>query len=191
MKRLPIIAALAVLATLWTAPNAWAHTELIASDPAKDAQVATAPQQLTLTFSEPIDPTLAKVTVAGADGTAWTVGVIAGSGATLTVPVTPAGPAGLYTISYTITSADGDPVTGTVAFTLTTAVPTPTTTTTTTTTTAPAESSAAPDPAAQPTDAGDGGLPAWVWIVLGLVVVAVIVVGLLVRRSGSRPTDAP
>jgi copper resistance protein C len=89
MKRLTIIAILAALATLWTAPNAWAHTELTASTPAEGAQVAAAPQQLSLTFSEPVDPAATKVTVTGAEGTAWTVGAITATNTTLTVPVTP------------------------------------------------------------------------------------------------------
>ena len=183
MTRLPIIAILAAVVTLWTAPNAWAHTELTASDPADGARVATAPSSLTLTFTEPVDPEDATVTVIGPGNVEWAAGAITAAGTTLTVPVTPAGPAGRYTIAYRIVSADGDPVGGSVTFTLTSAV------TTTTTTTQPTVSSAAPAPGAQPEDAGDGGLPAWVWVVMGLVVAGVIAVGVAVVRSGSRPSD--
>jgi methionine-rich copper-binding protein CopC len=189
MKRLTTAALLAVLALFVTAPAAWAHTELTASNPAEGAQVATPPTQLTLTFTEPVDPAAATVKVTGADGTAWAVGPITATDATLTAPVTPAGQPGQYTIDYTITSADGDPVSGAVKFTLTTAVPPPTTSgTTTTTTDAPADPPA-PAPAAQSTDAGSGGLPAWVWIVLAVALVAAAVVAVLVRRSSTRPTE--
>lgn len=188
MKRLTTAALLAVLALLGTAPTAWAHTELTSSNPAEGAQVATPPTALTLTFNEPVDPAAATVTVTGTDGTAWTVGPITAADTTLTVPVTAAGQAGQYTIDYRIISADGDPVRGAVKFTLTTAIAPPATSSTATTTTdaPPAEPPAA---AAQSSTAGQGGLPVWVWIVLGLAVVAAVVVAVLVRRSGTRPTE--
>jgi methionine-rich copper-binding protein CopC len=72
-----------------------------------------------LTFSEPIDPKQATVTVTGNDQTTWQVGTITAKNTTLTIPVTPAGPAGPYSIRYAITSADADPVSGSVGFTLT------------------------------------------------------------------------
>lgn len=177
MKRLPIIAIVAALVTLWTAPNAWAHTELVASDPEDGAQVIVALSSVTLTFNEPVDPDEATISVIGPGNAEWEAGAITAAGHRLIMPVTPTGPTGRYTIAYRIVSADGDPVAGSVNFSLAAvddAKP-------------PTVSSAVPAERAQPEDAGDGGLPVWVWVVMGLVVAGVIAVGVAVKRS-SRPS---
>lgn len=180
MKRLPIIAIVAALVTLWTAPNAWAHTELVSSDPADGAKVITYVSSVTLTFNEPVDPDEATISVIGPGNAEWEAGAITASGTRLTMPVRPTGPTGHYTIAYRIVSADGDPVGGSVSFSLAAVddgkPPTRSTV-----------SSSAPDVRAQPEDAGDGGLPVWVWVVMGLVVAGVIGVGVAVKRS-SRPS---
>ncbi|NGY62574.1 copper resistance protein CopC [Lentzea sp. NEAU-D13] len=101
--------------------------------------------------------------MSGPDGTKWTVGAAAVAGAVVTAPVTATGPAGTYTITWKVVSGDGDPVSGTIDFSL--SAPATTTTTTTTTTTVPtttvvaATSSAAP--AAQ-AESDNGGVPIWV-----------------------------
>ncbi len=184
-RRLATVALLSGAALVCTATPAAAHATLIASTPAKDASLAAPPEQVQLTFDEPVTPADNAVSVAGPDGTAWTVGQPAVAGAVLTVPVRPAGPAGLHTLTYRVLSGDGDLVDGTVRFTLTTAPPaattTPTTTTTTTTTSAPVPTSTV-EPAAATTD--DGGVPGWVWIVGGIVVVlAGLVAALFATRS--------
>lgn len=186
MRRPLLILPMTLLALFAAVPMASAHTTLTASDPAEGASVAAPPSQITLTFNEPVKPEATTVTVAGADGTAWTVGQITAKDATVLVPVTPAGPAGPYTLTFKIDSVDDHPVTGTVKFTM--AVPAATTTTVppTTTTTAPSSSAPAVDPAAsssQPT--GDGGVPFWVWIIVAVVVLAAaaFVVGRRKRTS--------
>lgn len=168
MKRLPIIAVVAAIVTLWTAPNAWAHTELVASDPDDGAQVIVALSSVTLTFNEPVDPDEATIDVIGPGNAEWESGAITAVGNRLTMPVRPTGPTGRYTMAYRIVSADGDPVAGSVHFSL-----------------------AAVDDAVPPTRSSaasatrDGGLPVWVWVVMGLVVAGVIAVGVAVKR-GSR-----
>ncbi|WP_460407174.1 copper resistance CopC family protein [Actinophytocola sediminis] len=177
------------LAMVGMASVAAAHTELTGSDPAEGARVATAPSQLTLTFTEPVDPTKATVRVTANDGTAWQVGTITATDATLTVPVTPAGPAGPYAIDYRIISADGDPVTGAVRFTLTAPVPAATTTPPPTTTETESSAAAAPEQAAadaaEPTE---GGVPAWVWLAIGVVVLAAIATGVARNRNRRNTT---
>jgi methionine-rich copper-binding protein CopC len=164
MRKLLPAAVLAGLALLATAAPAAAHTELESSNPADGAQLAAPPTQLTLTFSEPVSTQGATVTVTGPNGNPWQVGTITAQNSTLTVPVQPAGPAGQYTLAWKITSADGDPASGTVRFALTApaVVTTPPATTTPppTTTTAPANPSTVAQ--AQQTGSGDdGGIPAW------------------------------
>lgn len=164
-----------------TATPAMAHAELIDSDPADGASVATAPAQVRLTFDEPVTPAPNVVEIVGPDNTTWTVGKPTISGAVITAPVQANGPAGAYTLTYRVVSGDGDEVTGDVAFTLTTpATTTPPPTTTTTTT------SATTTPATSATTSGDdGGVPAWVWIA-GAAVLAAAGLGVALRTSRAR-----
>jgi len=186
MRTLLSATVLALLAVLAMASPALAHATLTASNPAEGAQVATAPTQLTLTFNEPVSPDQVTITVTGPGGATWQVGAITGTDTTLTAPVQPAGPAGPYTMSYSIQSADEHPVTGAVNFAMTTAVVTTTTpppTTTEPTTTEP--TAPAPAPRAQDTSADDDGIPVWVWIV-GAVVVLVAGVAVALGLSRKR-----
>jgi copper resistance protein C len=175
---------------------ALAHTSLKSSNPAKGASLPSAPPQITLTFSEPVQVEAGAITVAGPDGTQWTVGPADVTGAVVTAPVTPAGPAGQYTINYRVISADGDPVRGTVPFALTVAVPVATSTTPPPTTSSRAaitlDATATalpvtpqPTPAAQQSN-DSGGIPVWIWIVGALVVVgAGIFVAMRMGKSNS------
>ncbi|MEU7529006.1 copper resistance CopC family protein [Saccharothrix sp. NPDC042600] len=202
MKRLAL-SALVALGLLAAAPAAWAHTELIGSDPADGASLPQPPTRLTLTFSEPVPAESATVTVTAPDGTAWTVGEVSASGATLAVPVTPgASPAGQYVVSWQVESLDGDFVSGKTTFTLAGAPPAPPAVTTTAApaTSAPpaaTSSSVAPTGTAAPAATasstaravpaeGGGGFPVWGWVVGALVVVAAgVALALRLRgRSG-------
>ena len=60
--------ALVVGTGLLTAGPAAAHASLLATDPAAGAVLDAAPREVTLTFSEEVDPTLAAVTLTGPDG---------------------------------------------------------------------------------------------------------------------------
>jgi methionine-rich copper-binding protein CopC len=179
-RRLAAALLLSGVAVVATATPAFAHAELTASDPAQGAALAAPPQQVQLTFSEAVTLGANPVTVTGPEDASWTVGQPSIAGAVVTVPVQPAGPAGAYTLTYRVVSDDGDEVTGTVAFTLTTAATT-TTTTTPTTTTAPTTTAAAAAPTSDP----DSGMPVWVWI-LGAAVV--LVIGVLVSLRLTRRT---
>lgn len=190
LRRLAAVFLLSGIAVVGTATPAFAHAELIDSNPAQDAALATPPQQVVLTFNEPVTLGANPVTVTGPGGASWTVGAPVADGAVLTAPVQASGPAGTYSIIYEVVSKDGDDVTGAVTFTLTAAVAPPaTTTTTTTTTTEPTTTTEAPPtttsvaPAAgESTD--DGGVPAWVWVLAAVVVLAVgVVVVLRLRRA--------
>ncbi|HEY8373803.1 MAG TPA: copper resistance CopC family protein [Pseudonocardiaceae bacterium] len=113
----------AALALLLGAGPAAAHNVLVGSDPAKGSTVDTAPQQVRLTFDQPVQGGVEganTITLTGPDGNRWQVGEVQVEGSSVTAPVGPLGPAGEYTIGYRILSADGHPVSGTVTFTLTT-----------------------------------------------------------------------
>ena len=188
IRRLATALALTAAATIATATPAFAHAKLIASTPTAGESLATPPPQISLTFSEPVTPAANMVTIAGADGSSWTVGQPAIAGAVVTVPVQQTGPAGAYTLTWRVVSSDGDEITGTIAFTLAgTAAPPTTNTTVTTSTTSEAPPTTAVD--AAPAANEDGGVPVWVWILIGVaVLLTATVVGARVaggkRKSG-------
>ena len=173
-----VLAALTGLVVL--AGPATAHTELESSSPAEGASLTAAPTEVRLTFGEPVTLPPEALKVTGRDGTAWTVGTPSVTGAVVTAPVTPSGPAQAYTLTWKVIADDGDNLTGTVHFTLASAAPA----TTTAPTTAPATAAQAQAPA--PT-AVDTGIPGWIWVVVAIAgLLAVIVVGvrqLLGRRK--------
>ncbi|WP_447006918.1 copper resistance CopC family protein [Saccharothrix isguenensis] len=220
-RRLALSALLAVLALLGAAPQAFAHTELVSSDPADGASLPQRPTRLTLTFTEPVPAESATVTVTGPDGAAWPLGEVAAEGSTLTIAMGESGsPAGRYEVTWMVEALDGDFTDGTFAFTLT-APPapqapavTPQPAVTSPAATSPAVTSQAgtptsgPDtgsvatlsagvsrtttPAATGEDDG-GGPPLWVWILIAAVlsVAGIAVAVALSRRSGGDAEKQP
>ncbi len=114
----------ALLATqLLTATAASAHTELVGSTPADGAQIDAA-TEVTLTFSEAVGPEFSDVVVTGADGSTWQAGAAQVDGATVTQPLSPDIPGGVYDVAWRVVSDDGHPVTGTLSVTVAAAAPT-------------------------------------------------------------------
>jgi methionine-rich copper-binding protein CopC len=168
----------AALAVLVTATPAFAHTTLKSSDPANGTSLSTAPTQVTLTFEEAVTLPKTPITVTGPDGSSWTVGTATITGASVTAPVEATGPAGQYTLSYTVIADDGDAVKGAVRFTLATAT-TPTSTAVAASpeaqVVAPSVVAAAPTVAATPVEsAGSSGTSLWVWVAVAVVVIGVL-----------------
>ncbi|WP_283138012.1 copper resistance CopC family protein [Rhizohabitans arisaemae] len=119
MRRLLTVLILAWAGVAWLSAPANAHNVLIDSDPKKDSSVASAPRSVTLVFDQPARQGFAQVTVTGPGGTRWEQGPVKVSGAKVTSPIKPLGPAGKYVIGYRVLSSDGHPISGTVRFTLT------------------------------------------------------------------------
>jgi hypothetical protein len=165
----------ALLAMLVAAPGAAAQTQLTSSDPADGASVAAAPRSVTLTFSSPVQADLAVIFVTGADGRVWDSGEITSSGGSLTMPLTPSGPAGKCMISYNL--ASDPPVSGQVYFTMTSAAPSlpPTTNS------QPEEK----DPVEAQSDKPRGST-LWIWVLIGAVIVGVAVGLIFAGTSRSR-----
>lgn len=95
---------------------ALAHDRLLSSDPADGAVLETAPQAITLTFSDtPLDVS-PKVRVTGGDGVVLAEGApqIQGTSAVLALPN--GLPAGRATVQWRVVSADGHPIEGELAF---------------------------------------------------------------------------
>jgi methionine-rich copper-binding protein CopC len=181
----------AALAVLLTATPAFAHTELKSSDPADGVSLSTAPTQVTLTFEEAVTLPQDPISVTGPDGSSWTVGTATIAGASVTAPVEATGPAGQYTLRYTVIADDGDDVKGAVRFTLSTAASATTApeTTEAQAVAAPTAAAAAPTVAATPVEAaGSSGTSGWVWFAVA-VVVAGVLAGLWFARSRRSSAD--
>ena len=177
--RLGAALATAVIVATLAAP-AWAHNELIGSDPAEGSTVTSAISTLTLTFAQPIPAQDTTVAVTGPDGVSYATGAVRAEGSKALQDVRPL-PPGAIRVQWRTISLDGDPVSGDFGFTNAYVAPTPTppTTPATTGTTTSADTEA---PAAAGDSAGAGSV--WLLAVVTLVVVAAAGGGFLLWRRG-------
>lgn len=115
-----LLAAAAVIPALAAAP-AQAHDALQSTSPAKDSTITTAPEQVTLTLSEP--PTDAAslnfsvIKVTDSTGATLTDGKVSITDATLSTTVAK-GANGPYKVLWRAVSADGHPIEGSYSFTV-------------------------------------------------------------------------
>lgn len=185
--------------------QAFAHSSLISSDPAEGAQLAAAPDAVTLVFSEPLLPDFVRVLAVDASGASEELPLQSIDGATAIAAWPAAAPPGTWSVEYRVVSQDGHPINGRVTFTYASsasptpsptqtsasATPTPTptpspsaTSTPTPTqepTATPTASAAEPDPeaVAASADTNTG------WLIAGIavgVLAIIAVVGLIIRR---------
>lgn len=157
--RISVVAFLISAVGLFGAGTALAHNSLNNSAPADGAAVATGPGTVTLTFNDIVQNLQPLITVVGPDADRWEGSPVSVVQDTVSVPVNPLGPAGLYTIAYRVISADGHAVEGTTTFTLT------------------AAGSGTANPVDPTLSAHSDSIPAWVWIVGAIVVIAAVVAG--------------
>lgn len=191
-----VLAALALSAAsvLTFAAPAWAHDELLSSDPAADSALAEMPEALTLTFSGDLlaDAGATEVQVTDASGTPVTAGTPTVQANVVTQPLR-ADASGAMTVLWRAVSSDGHPISGQYAFSVSgpaTPTPTPTVTTrpTPTSSPSPSETVAPPTQTTSPTEApasADGGSAAVPWVLFAVVGVALLgaVVYLLMSRA--------
>ncbi|MFE7129773.1 copper resistance protein CopC [Streptomyces sp. NPDC057638] len=124
--RWPLTAVLLMVAALGTllatAGPAAAHATLTGSDPADGAVVATAPQRVTLTFSEPMSMGKDSIRVlepSGERADAATVSDLSRTGtASYAVGLLPGLPDGTYTVAWKAISADSHPIAGAFTFSI-------------------------------------------------------------------------
>ncbi|SEC64381.1 copper transport protein [Nocardioides exalbidus] len=116
----PVLAALVACACvlLGSAP-ASAHAELVGTDPAEGAVVATAPGSVSLTFNEPVRLTSQEVAVYDAEGDPVDSSAGAnGDVVTVTLPGAADLADGTYVVSWNVLSDDGHPVAGALTFSI-------------------------------------------------------------------------
>ncbi len=112
---------LAILVGCLTGPMAspaWAHNSLVSSSPADGARMDEAPNEVTLTFDEPVGRRFGVVVVTGPDGKPVQQGDLQVSGGTAKQRLAPLDRVGTYRVAWRVVSADGHPVSGELAFEL-------------------------------------------------------------------------
>ncbi|MFH5774930.1 copper resistance CopC/CopD family protein [Paracoccus sp. NGMCC 1.201697] len=116
MSRAPGMVApfLAAVALLLSAAAALAHASLVASDPAEGAVLPQSPPALTLRFTEPVRPLVARLSQA--DGKTLLLPPPHAGADSLTFSLPPALARGSHLLSWRVTSDDGHPVAGAVLF---------------------------------------------------------------------------
>ncbi|HTN59940.1 MAG TPA: copper resistance protein CopC [Devosia sp.] len=107
---------LALLMALGLASPALAHAGLVHSEPAQNAVIATAPEQVTLQFNESVSPLL--LNLVAPDGSVTALSGTTENENTLHIPVPPHLAKGTFLLSYRVISIDGHPVGGTVSFSI-------------------------------------------------------------------------
>ena len=99
---------------------AFAHAHLLAATPAADSVVTQTPPEVTITFSEPVEPRFSTIQVTAADGKRIDQGephLINGDGKQLGVAVAALPPGG-YTVLWHATAVDTHKTEGTYQFTV-------------------------------------------------------------------------
>jgi copper transport protein len=117
VRRVAVLTAVAA-AALTLPAAAWAHAALLRTAPEASRTVNAAPPEVRLTYSEPIEPRFAIVSVTDAAGKQVTDGAPArapGAPQTLVVPLARV-PEGWYLVFWRVISADGHPVRGAFTF---------------------------------------------------------------------------
>jgi copper transport protein len=117
VKRGAVLTAVAVAALALPAA-AWAHAALLRTVPEASRTINAAPPEVRLTYSEPIEPRFAIVSVTDAAGRRVTKGeptTAPGSPQTLVMPLERV-PEGWYLVFWRVISADGHPVRGAFTF---------------------------------------------------------------------------
>ncbi|HEX5403451.1 MAG TPA: copper resistance CopC family protein [Pseudonocardiaceae bacterium] len=118
-----VVAAFVVFVfVLASAPAASADTAVLAlvtSSPRDGDEMALAPSQVELHFSEALRPGGDRVIVLGPSGASYQSGPARIVDNKLTQPLAPLGPSGTYRVDFRVVVADGHTLSETIAFTLT------------------------------------------------------------------------
>lgn len=163
-----------VAGALAGAGAAWAHAARIGGDPADNAELTQPPSRVSATFNEPMQAQFAAMTVIGPYGGQWSDGRLIVDGAVISVGMRDGGPAGVYTVNYRATSADGHVVSGSWSYRLLTGA--------TGTAPPPATPDAAGDAPPGPDTATDGP-PVWPFTAAAAAIVALGAIWAVRRRS--------
>lgn len=111
-----ILLALTLLLALLVPAQAWAHAQLLSTDPADNAVLESAPETLQLHFNEPVTPLA--ISLIASDGAATDLLAATTGGETVTVTLPAAGYQGTQVLSWRVVSTDGHPIGGSLVFSI-------------------------------------------------------------------------
>lgn len=117
LHRLALVLVVLALGTLCGVGPAQAHSRLVSSDPAEGAALVQPPASATLVFSEALVELGAGAELTGPGGSVPVA--IEVSGVSLVARWDGALAPGAYSLAWRVTSADGHPISGTLAFSVT------------------------------------------------------------------------
>jgi hypothetical protein len=120
MKQMKHLSQIAIALTTLLPAVALAHAFLDHASPRVGSTVATAPKELTLWFTEKLEPAFSTVEVRNAQGAMAQAGkaqVASSTGTELRVPLKPL-PPGTYTVQWRVLSVDTHRTQGTFSFTV-------------------------------------------------------------------------
>lgn len=107
-----------LLLGLLTAGPAAAHAEVVATTPGEGAVLQTAPEKVTLRFTEAVSLGAGYARVLDSDGERVDTGAPTVDGDTVTIPLRDGLPEAGYLVTYRVISADSHPVSGAYGFTV-------------------------------------------------------------------------
>jgi len=116
-----ILATTAVIVAGLMSQQAFAHAHLKTETPSADTTLKASPTELSLGFSEGIEPSFSKVTLSGPNKKAVATGALAlaaNDNTQAIVPLTTPLSAGKYTVSWNVVSVDGHKTEGQYSFTV-------------------------------------------------------------------------
>ncbi|GAA1038443.1 copper resistance protein CopC [Virgisporangium ochraceum] len=98
------------------ASPAAAHATLASTDPPQNQVLASAPDQITLTFTEAVRPVPARIKVIGPDRSVVNGGSPTSNGTKLVIPLGRDAGKGTYLVTFRVISADSHPIGGSFVF---------------------------------------------------------------------------
>jgi copper resistance protein C len=107
--------AVIALSTCFATGEATAHAFLDHAEPRVGNTVATAPREVTLWFTQKLEPAFSSITVTNAAGERVDSGKARVSGTQMSVPLRPGGP-GTYRVNWHVLSADTHTTEGNFTF---------------------------------------------------------------------------
>ncbi len=155
---------------------AFAHAELVGTDPIDGAVLESAPESLTLSFNSSLLDGMAEIAVSHSTGETVSGFVVESTGTRVTAAWRADLPGDTYTVAYRIVSQDGHPVTGSLSFSYPDLA------------TASAPAVAAPGvttmatPSSAPASSDSGSTLVWA---LGFLALALVVSGFFIWRKRS------
>lgn len=108
--RLLAVVAVSALSLIGIGAPAYAHDQLVTTTPENGQVLATAPADITLTFTEGVLDIGTAIVVMDSSGTDWAASVPTVQDGTLTTALKSGMPNGVYTVNWRVVSADGHPV---------------------------------------------------------------------------------